>query len=254
MVFGLGFVVGSAQVLHYRSDARKLLFAAMMFVTIPLNAIGVLATGSRGASAATAAGLLVLVLVSKLGPKRLVAIVLAVMVLVVPFWSVYVDVSQVLTARWERTLTRDEYGARDRLFAVTTELFLQRPLIGYGVQSSSIIGERFFGNPNQPFAAHSTIMTLLVSFGMLGTVLWIAMLASALTHVWRHRRAEHAGLLLAILGMFMAYMFTGSIMTNRFFYVTLGLATCVHHWQSSVRDGANVLADGRETDQCARPS
>ena len=233
LMFGFGSIIASAQTLSRHRGARGLqLLNALMIISIPLNLLGVLGSGGRGASAATAVGLVVLLLLSRLRLRQMLALGFTAFLVLVPLWPLYEEASQILSDRWERTLEREDYGVRDGLLRVTTELFAEQPIVGHGIRSTSVIGERWFGESERPFSAHNTTMTLLVSFGILGTLPWFVMLGSAIVHVWRHRRAENATLILAALTMFMTYMLAGSIMTNRFFYVTLGLAVCVHYWHS----------------------
>ena len=247
LTFGLSVIIAVARILSvHRGNTRQLLLATALAITIPLNIVGVLLSGSRAASAATVVGVLALLVLSRVGSKRLLTLGLAAVLLVVPLWPIYVGAAQTLGDRWERTLALDDFGSRDGLLRVSTELFIEQPLIGYGLTSQRVIGERYFGYPDRPFSAHNTVMSLLVSFGLLGSLLWFAMLVSVFAHVWRHRRAENASLVLASLAMFMTYMPTGSITTNRYFYVMLGLALCTHLWHHQT---ATHSEDNRNRDK-----
>ena len=233
VAFGMGVVIGVAWLLR-ALDRDTLGMAIVYGASALLCLIGVISTGSRGASAATVAALCVLVVLSSFKLRQtliLVTMLIAVGVASGPYLQ---DASALLLNRWQQALEGTQLGARDQLITVSAELFRERPAVGYGLQATQIVGERYYtlrGEPTRgPMSPHNTIFSILVPFGLIGSFAWFAMVASACAVVWRHRRLPESALLIALLVLFFVYTVGGNITGNNFFNVVLGLAACTPVW------------------------
>ncbi len=234
LAFGLALVVSVAWLLRPSLLDTPMLTAAFA-VSVPLNLIGLLVTGSRGASASAVIALGLLVLLSSVKLPRLLILISALIVFSLGFGSYLRLASDVLFTRWEGAVEGTSLGARDQLASVSFGLFVESPVWGYGLQANHAVGERWRGerggDGDAPFSPHNTFLALLVSFGLVGALPWFAMFASVGLRAWRHRRSPEGALLVSLLALFSMYMVFGNISGDKLLHATLGLAACLPYWR-----------------------
>ena len=233
LAFGMALVVSIAWLIRPSLSNVPLLTAAFA-VTVPLNLIGLLVTGSRGASASTVIALGVLVLLSSIKLPRLLVLASALIVLALASAGFLQTASDGLVTRWEGAVEGTSLGARDRLISISLDLFVESPVWGYGLQANHAVGERWREgrglDGDAPFSPHNTFLALLVSFGVVGSVPWFAMFASVGVRSWKHRRSPEGALLVSLLAFFMVYMVFGNVSGDKLLHATLGLAACLPYW------------------------
>ena len=234
LAFGMALVVSVAWLI-YPSLPNVPLLTAAFALSVPLNLIGLLVTGSRGASASAVIALGVLAILSSVRWTRLLVLVAALILLGLTSASFLQIASDGLLTRWESTFEGTSLGGRDRLASISFGLFLESPLWGYGLQANHAVGERWRGergmDGDAPFSPHNTFLALLVSFGIVGAVPWFAMFASVGAQSWRHRRSQGGALLVSLLVLFSVYMVFGNISGDKLLHATLGLAACLRYWR-----------------------
>jgi hypothetical protein len=234
LAFGMSLVIATAWLLRPSLGAAPLLTAAFV-ASVPLNLIGLLVTGSRGASASAAVALGLLFLLSSIKLRRMLVLVSALMVMALVSGNYLQRASDVLLTRWERAVEGTSLGARDQLIFISLELLVESPAWGYGLQANHAIGERWRGergmDGNAPISPHNTFLALLVSFGVVGAAPWFAMFASVGVRSWTHRRTPEGALLVSLLALFSIYMVFGNISGDKLLHATLGLAACLPNWR-----------------------
>ena len=203
---------------------------AIYAVSLLLSVFGLLMSASRGASAATLVAVCVLAVLTPVRSKNMLYVGVAMFAFVLGFGPYLSSASDVLVGRWSQTLEGQSFGSRDTLFVISSDVLAERPTWGHGVQANFAVGERWWGQPGRPFSPHSTILALLVTFGVVGSLPWFCMYASICFTAWRHRHRVGGVMLLSLLALFSVYMITGNISTNKLLYVTLGLAACLPTW------------------------
>ena len=243
LAFGMALVTSVAWLL--RPSLRNVpLSTAAFAISVPLNLIGLLVTGSRGASASTAIALGLLTLLSSIRLRRVLVLVSALIVLAFASASFLQRASDGLVTRWERAAEGTQLGARDQLISISLGLFVESPVWGYGLQANHAVGERWRGergmDGDAPFSPHNTFLALLVSFGVVGAVPWFAMFAAVGVRSWRYRHSPEGALLVSLLALFVMYMVFGNISGDKLLHATLGLAACLPYWRSSGTASDNV--------------
>lgn len=205
------------------------------------SAVGVLATGTRGAWVAAilllVVGVLIMLRVKRV-PIRRVLLVGALGVLVLSAAGVLMRDSimiRVNETRQELTEIKagefDSYsGRRARMAQLAIDGFLEHPIVGVGTGGF----EQWCTQQDQPYGAHAHNSTLhiLSTLGLIGAMFWGLVLLIALRHAWR-RGARNPGQpyafgpLLGIIGLMLASI-TDSVHVNAQTTAMLGvlLALC----------------------------
>ncbi|MGH9368024.1 MAG: O-antigen ligase family protein [Thermoanaerobaculia bacterium] len=158
-------------------------------------ALAVVQTGSRGASVALACGLGVLVLKKgsawlRLRNALVAATALAVLVIMVAS----VDVSR---RRWEVAVEGRTMAGRERIYPAAWQMFLERPLLGWGAESHVIeLGSRT-GTPRRD--THNLYLAVLTEDGLVGSIPYFLGLWLCCRAAWRGRRLSYGLVPLALL-------------------------------------------------------
>ncbi len=126
---------------------------------------------------------------------------------------------------------RDVTSGRSRLVTVTFEAFKERPIAGVGIggqphASSEIVRK---GSPSRN-ASHTTPLTILAEFGVIGFALYAWLLAAAawaLLKVARHDRAFGVGLAAVLLTLVVHSFLYAGFFEDPLTWGVLGLAAAV---------------------------
>ena len=186
----LGLVLALSIPMTFYLLARQTgtLMALFCWLQFALGVTVVLLSGSRGAMlAATAALVMFPLTVSKLPRwQRLASIIMCAAVIVcgvciVPkeTWTRLLNVGSELS---EGTMTH-----RTQIWAASVELFRDHPFLGIG---SGGHGAAVVNIVGKAFVAHNTFLSVLVELGVIGELLWLALLAIAVYLSVRMRNLE----------------------------------------------------------------
>lgn len=233
IAFGVALIIATAVLLRPWPRTAPLSMIAYA-VCVPLNLIGLLATGSRGASAATLVALATLLILTPMNLRRLLVLAAALIVLTAASGAYLQSASSLLVNRWQSALDGTQLGVRDELLVVSYSLFTESPVWGYGLQANRLVGEQYSaargGSTAFSFSPHNTLFSLLLPFGVVGAFPWFAMVLAVAMRAWKHRRHPNAPMLLALLMLFFSYTLGANIVGNILFYVVLGLSAGLPHW------------------------
>jgi len=241
LIYGMAFLISAWWLLHRARGLRRAATFAFA-ATLPLLLAGLLATGSRGASAAAAAGLVIL-LAGSLRPVRLLTIIAVVVPGALYFGPTLEVLAEPLRTRWERAIVdENQRGGRETIAAATLEAVMRQPLIGYGLQANVVVGEAVRGEARN-LSPHNTYLALLVTFGVLGAVPWFLMFIAIAIGVWRNRQHDTAWLFLALGALFAVVMFVGDLTASKYLFSAMALASCLPLWMADERRmAARVMA------------
>ncbi len=183
----LGLVYGRIR----EGRARNL----VVWVMLPVVAVAIARTGSRGSLAALAGGLLVFLLRkgtpwTKVRNLAIVAIALGVLA----FASLSLEMNR---QRWEQTLEGGTMSGRETIFPAAWKLFLEKPLAGWGPATNVyVLGARFF---RESLDTHNLYLYLLTEVGLLGSIPYFAGLFLCLRSAWKSRSGPQGVLPLAMM-------------------------------------------------------
>ena len=224
-VFGMAFLVAMWRVLIGEFGARGHRYA---YLAVPaLLFVGLSVSGSRGGVLAAIPALSTL-LVFSLGVRRSVLPLLAVLVVVVLSFDFIVELTDPVVTRFEQAVEGTSRGGRDTIWATAWDLYSARPLWGYGLQASAAVGAELRDGRN--LAVHNSMLSLLLAFGPLGLLLYLAIFASILRRIWPYRRTA-VGLLFVVLVLHaLGAMLFNDYQQSKYLWVVLALATQVPVW------------------------
>lgn len=232
-IYGMALLISVWWLLHRAPrlwDVATIAFAA----TLPLLLAGLLASGSRGATAAAALGLVVL-LAGSLRPVRLLTVIALAVPGVLYFGQTLEGLAEPLVARWERAIVDDtQRGGRDVIAAATAEVVMRQPFVGHGLQANVVVGEAVRGEARN-LSPHNTYLSLLVTFGLLGAIPWFLVLITIAFGVWRHREHDTAWLFMAVGALFVTVMLVGDVTASKYLFSVMGLAACLPMWVARAR-------------------
>ncbi|WP_376691964.1 O-antigen ligase family protein [Wenzhouxiangella sp. EGI_FJ10409] len=185
-------------------------------------------TGSRGPFIAFVAGAAVLLTVSL--RRQNIKNYLSFVPLAIGGMTVLVLQSEVLLFRFEQAATGEQMGLRDIIFSRSMELIGQRPVSGYGREHTQLIGQAlgYAGG----YSPHNLYFQVVLSFGLIGLLLWLAFMAQIALKLLRRRRNPTSTLFFSLLACSAVYGLTGGIAHDKFFWFVLGLS--VFAWRAEL--------------------
>lgn len=200
-----------------RTSVKALLLA----LTLPLL-IAIVATGSRGAIAVFLIGSAVYLLPCWRQAKRwVVAVTLATCGIVAMIF--FVIHSPTALTRWQTTLERGDTSGRDKIFSSATDMFLERPLFGWGPYEFQMeLGRRYgiiFGQKD----AHNLFTHLLMEVGLVGAGPFMIGLWLCARGAWRARQGSFGLLPFALLVTALASNLTGTDLALKQFWLVLAI-------------------------------
>jgi O-antigen ligase len=142
----------------------------------------------------------------------------------------------IAAAKVAQTSVRKATSDRSRRVELTAKVFAHRPLAGVGLgaqpRASQDLAARF--GPLQNFVSHTTPLTVAAELGVIGVVLYLAILAGAARTIDAVRR-RHRALGLSLAAVFLA-LFVHSLAYSGFFedpitWLVLGIAAAYITWR-----------------------
>lgn len=198
---------------------------AKVFEVIGITAVvailifAIFRTASRGAFGSFLAGSATLMVLQFRG-RNLGAYVqiLPVFLLLLAFALVS---NEILLSRIQGTFEQTEDMSRNEIWDAAVELFKENPIIGFGPAFQTEIGIR---TGLREISTHQTLLQLLVSYGIIGFLIFFALVLSILKRLWRIRRSPLGNLYLSVFAATFVFALVSDLMFNRFFSVVLVLS------------------------------
>ena len=177
-------------------------------------------TGSRGATAVLMIGIATLMFLYRKG-GRFSAYFTILPVLLVTMAMIFLR-ADVLQQRIETTIETGDTSLRLEIAESGTQMFLERPLVGYGAQYSRSLGE--YMQKGRRLAAHNLYIQMLLAFGLAGFIPWLITIIIALRDAWRFRSSPWGGMMLTMTVAVVTAGATAHLGHEKIFYVILAFA------------------------------
>ena len=206
-------------------------------------AVMIVVTGSRGAMIALFLALLVFFLQGRSLKVKLKVGVVIVLALGFLGWLSY-EIEPV-RERWEKTYYEGDTAGRDVIFAAAWEMFLEKPLLGWGpVNNVSELGSRLgLSNVRD---THNIYLFLLTETGALGAAFFLAGLWFCSHAAWKARNGIQGALPMSLLLFLLVNGMKGTNHTEKIFWVVLAYAFASANALSIARGARPVVASPRE--------
>jgi hypothetical protein len=196
-----------------------------LLACVPIS-LAVIRTGSRGGVVALLCGVLTLLLEKKHDrvARRSRWVVIGVAVAIVAG----VALSSTNARRWGATLTEGNVAGRERIFPAAWEMFLERPILGWGPVSNVIeLGGRIGGSSKRdPNVAtrdtHNGLLWVLTEVGLVGSIPYVLALWLCFRAAWRGRLRAYGILPLAMLICVMTINMSVTWQNRKFYWLILG--------------------------------
>jgi O-antigen ligase len=170
----------------YGSYSNSLLPRVLVWPLYMLVAATTVQTGSRGGILAFAAGLITLLLrkgtVWEKGRNALIVMLGIGLAILISLQS------EVIRYRFDKTVEAGDTTARERIYPAALQAFLEKPLIGWGIETNTNEIEARVGMQNyEHLDAHNLILYVLTSTGLLGTIPFLAGTWLCVRRAWKAR-------------------------------------------------------------------
>ena len=184
---------------------------------VAVMGIALVMTGSRSAQLGFVSGLLVLLLKEgNAGAKFKMGLI------VVSVFALLVGVTYTnegMRARWERTLYDGDVAQRDKIMPLAWDMFLEKPVLGWGPVTHSFELGRRVGKPSRD--AHNVYLSVLIETGLLGAIPFFAGLWLSLRSAWRARSGMEGVLPMAMLVCLLFINLGGTMHAGKMFWVLM---------------------------------
>ncbi len=182
--------------------------------------IAIVRTGSRGNLLALVLALVALALKPSAIAERMKTILIAFLVIVsLAVASYQIDA---VRERWEMTYYEGDVAGRQVLVPAAWEMFLEKPLFGWGPVSHSyemaVRSRKAMGDP------HNLYLWILIETGLVGAIPFFFGLWFCWRSVWRARAGPQGSLPLALLFFVLAINLKGTYLYVKLFWVVLAYA------------------------------
>jgi O-antigen ligase len=195
MVLGVGLVALAGWVFGSGLPAPPIVAAIVPMLL--LIGYEIVATGSRGGFASLMGGMTILSLRFGAFKEMVVRIGLAsVLTLIILFMAMKSDY---FVSRWTSSIEGGNFSKRDTLAQITWDLFLERPLLGWGPADIRRQIGRHVGKSN--YDAHNLYLYVLGETGLLGAIIYLSGLGLCVRAAWRARRGPLGPVPLALVTM-----------------------------------------------------
>ncbi len=234
MAAGLVALIGLT--LLRRHNTRSLVSAVLLSILLSL---AILETGSRGGFAALLGGVLVFALAANTWRHRLrngVIALTAVTLLAVASLRLPVMKNRLLD-----TAKTGNLAGREQLYPALWTMFLEKPLLGWGVTTNTYelalrIGER--ERPKR--AAHNILLELLTAGGLVTALPFLVGMWLSARNAWRARAGQHGVLPLALFcSLFLSNM-SGDWVASKLLWLVLAYAFVSGRWRTPLQWPAAV--------------
>ena len=188
-----------------------------------LIGIAIVQTGSRGGLLALGGGLLVFALTGKnIGIRiRNVVVVLAGLGFFI-FLTFQVETTKL---RFEKAIEQGELARREKIYPTAWQMFLEKPLLGWGpITSSYELGARLRHPREASKNSHNFVLEILVVTGLAGAALMFTGTGMAVLAAWKARRNVHAILPFALLVTVLAANMSGLWHFNKLHWIVIAYA------------------------------
>jgi O-antigen ligase len=221
-VLALGLLI----LVTFARDGRLRPFTFLAWPCGLLIIIGIVDTGSRGVPIALAAGVMALAL-GKSAKRTLVRNGLIVLfVLGAIGWLSYRE--QNIRDRWLKTFEHGSLAGREQLFPLAWQMFLERPLVGWGpVSNYKELSARRYMPVGDP---HNLYLWVLTEVGLAGALPYFVGLAICLRAAWKGRYGPQGILPLALLLTVLVNNMTTSWQNRKLHWLVLGYALAAVPW------------------------
>jgi O-antigen ligase len=151
-----------------------------------------------------------------------------------------------MRARFEETIEEGDVARRDRIYPTAFEMFVEKPLLGWGPISSTFeLGMRL-GHPEEETKnPHNLILFGLVSTGLLGSLpLFVGIAFSGLS-AWKTRDGPHGILPLAMVAAVLVANMSGLWLFNKLHWLVMAyaLASVYHVARDTYDERASAIDD-----------
>lgn len=195
-----------------------------------LMGFAIIQTGSRGGLLCALCGLAVLSLTGATPAQKLRNAVLGVFTLVLLGWGAMR--SDVMRHRFEAAEGGNLAG-RERIYPAAIDLFLERPLLGWGAIENQFEVARRIGERVRPSRdVHNLVLELLTTSGVFGALAFLTGLALVMRGAWRSRRGPLGMLPLAVLVCVLVGTVSGTWLPAKILWLAFALATAADLWWS----------------------
>ncbi len=182
--------------------------------------VALVQTASRGGAAALLIGVAVALSIN-LRKGKVTAYVTLVPAVLFGIGVVMLS-GEVLHKRVTNTIEAGDTGLRVELVRTGSEMFLERPFLGWGTQYSHYLGEAM--GKNRMMAAHNAFFQVLLAFGLVGFVPWALGIAASLAVAWRCRTSPWGSIVVTLLMAVLASGLTLNVAYEKVFWVVLAFA------------------------------
>jgi len=192
-----------------------LLFAVIGFAVIE--------TGSRGGLLAFVAGLSFIVLrKGSIKTKMRNALVL---VLGAALLSFIAFESELFRSRFDRAVEEGDLARREQIYPTAWEMFLERPLIGWGGKGSEFeLGARLAHEDEISKNPHNLILYILVATGLLGSLPMLAGILLAGFAAWRARNGPRGVIPISLFAAVIVANMSGLWLHNKLHWFVMAYA------------------------------
>jgi O-antigen ligase len=223
----VGFALGGV---IKRAIAKALVLASTLLVLI-----AIVATGSRGATAVFLIGSAMYLLPCWRQAKRWIVSVTLTTCGIAAMIFLVIHSPTALT-RWQTTLEKGDSSGRDKIFSSATDMFFEKPLLGWGPYEFQMELGRRYGVIFSQKDAHNLFTHLLLEVGLVGAGPFIIGLWLCARSAWRARQGSFGLLPFALLVTALASNLTGTDLALKQFWLVL--ATTVSAGAITIRQNA----------------
>jgi O-antigen ligase len=212
-VLTLGLLVLTGLAYGRKKMDRKV--RLLFWVSSVVLSISVVQTGSRGNVLALMLSLLILVVKPHSASQNLKAGLLV--SLMIGFLALVSYQIEFVRERWESTYYGEDVSGRDDIYATAWEMFLEKPIIGWGpVNHYYELGYRLLVPTRDP---HNLYLWLLLEGGLLGAIPFLGGLWICAISAWKARRSSQGVLPMALLAYYLLVNLKGTYMDKYFWLV-----------------------------------
>jgi len=216
---------------------KKRYFALILFA---LGALLIVLSGSRGALLAAMIGIVTFLLISRIRIRKVMGILLVGTSLIsaaLLFTSTGQNVRDTFQKRVVDLTIENHYDAdRFLIYKQALELGMESPFIGSGLAAFSIRTDFLY--------PHNVLLEIFVEGGMIGVILFMAMLGAALRLFWKYRFSFNPASVAAFSLILVASQFSGDIYDSRGLFLFPILAISVVSGKGFL--GRNSVAQKKE--------
>lgn len=195
----------------------------LMWPLFGIVGITLVQTGSRGSLLALGVGLSALALRAGSLSIRVRNLMIVLLALGSFTWLSYS--SETMRGRFEETLTSGDTARRDQIYPMAWQMFLEKPLLGWGpIASEYELGARL-RHPEEPKKnPHNLLLYLLTSTGLLGALPMLIGIVLVLWNAWRSRSGPHGVVPFAMVVALLIANMSGLWLFNKLHWLVMAYA------------------------------